>query len=221
MQNVTRRRKKPPVLTGDGLDGLTVPQLKDKLRPLQLKLAGRKSELVARLRAHYASSDGSEALNALVDADDTQEAAPGFRVLAPPPADADAAEAPSEAVAPEEPAAPEAAAAAPPVDVVAPEEPVVPAEPLTTAPVASEESVPEPTVEAASEEPSTADEAAEDTAKATRRAALAARRAAVAARRAAAAPSVDPVAAAPAPVEAPVEASATESFSRSAATCSC
>merc|ERR1712138_385872 len=36
MQHVTRRRKKPPVaLSGDGLDGLTVPQLKDKLRPLQ------------------------------------------------------------------------------------------------------------------------------------------------------------------------------------------
>ena len=84
MQNITRRRRKPPtVLTGDGLDGLTVPQLKDKLRPLQLKLAGRKSELVARLRAHYASSDGSEALNALVDAD--AAVAPGFRVLAPPP----------------------------------------------------------------------------------------------------------------------------------------
>merc|ERR1712138_208977 len=97
MQNVTRRRRKPPVLTGDGLDGLTVPQLKDKLRPLQLKLAGRKSELVARLRAHYASTDGSEALNALVDAD--AAVAPGFRVLEPPPGDAGAAP----AAAPEEP----------------------------------------------------------------------------------------------------------------------
>ena len=193
-QHVTRRRKKPPVLTGDGLDGLTVPQLKDKLRPLQLKLAGRKSELVARLRAHYAASDGSEALAALVDAD---AAAPGFRVLAPPPADADAVE----AAAPEEPVVPtEPSTAAP----VAPEEPVAPeaaaaAEPGDAA--ASDESVPE----AASEEPSTAEETAEDTAKATRRAALAARRAAVAARRAAAAPSVDPAAAEPAPAAPPVE----------------
>ena len=87
MQNVTRRRKKPPVLTGDGLDGLTVPQLKDKLRPLQLKLAGRKSELVARLRAHYASSDGSEALPR-----SSTRTRRSLRASAcwPPPADADA-----------------------------------------------------------------------------------------------------------------------------------
>ena len=194
--NVTRRRKKPVVLEGDGLDGMTVPQLKDKLRPLALKLAGRKSELVARLRTHYTSSDGSEALAALVDADAARSP-----------------EAPAVVVASEEAVAPETTTA---LSAVVPEATAPSAEPSTVAaPFASEESVvPEaaatPTVETAapatSEEPSTA----EDTAKATRRAALAARRAAVAARRAAAAPSVDPAAAESSPAEAPAEPAAPE-----------
>ena len=202
--NVTRRRKKPVVLEGDGLDGMTVPQLKDKLRPLALKLAGRKSELVARLRTHYASSDGSEALAALVDADAARSP-----------------EAPAVVVASEEPVAPEAMAA---LSAVVPEATAPSADPSAAAapPIAPEESVvPEaaatPTVKSAApatfEEPSTA----EDTAKATRRAALAAwraalaaRRAAVAARRAAAAPSVDPAAAEPSPAEEPAEPAAPE-----------
>ncbi|KAH8061137.1 hypothetical protein JL722_4436 [Aureococcus anophagefferens] len=43
-------RKAPDApAAGDGLDAMTVPELKDLLRPAGLKLSGRKSELVARL----------------------------------------------------------------------------------------------------------------------------------------------------------------------------
>lgn len=46
-------RKAPEApAAGDGLDAMTVPELKDLLRPAGLKLSGRKSELVARLRDH-------------------------------------------------------------------------------------------------------------------------------------------------------------------------
>ena len=46
-----RRAPEAPA-AGDGLDAMTVPELKDLLRPAGLKLSGRKSELVARLRDH-------------------------------------------------------------------------------------------------------------------------------------------------------------------------
>jgi kinesin family protein 4/21/27 len=45
-------RRAPEPAAGDGLDAMTVPELKDLLRPAGLKLSGRKSELVARLRDH-------------------------------------------------------------------------------------------------------------------------------------------------------------------------
>ena len=45
----------PPLATGDDLEGLTVAQLKDRLRALHLPLSGLKSALKERLRKHYAS----------------------------------------------------------------------------------------------------------------------------------------------------------------------
>ena len=53
------------VVGGEDLSALRVPELKDRLRDLGLKVGGRKAELVERLQSHYLSSTtGLEALAA-------------------------------------------------------------------------------------------------------------------------------------------------------------